>query len=118
MKATTQILAAATAVLLALGGAGCKKQQAAAAQSPKTLEEGVTQLRIAFNNAGPKLQNDLYNGVDSGVHYGNYKEAAAALARIASDPSLNEQQKKLVNAVSELLKAKLQATPGTAKPAP
>jgi hypothetical protein len=113
VKATTRIFATLIAVLLA--AAGCKKQTAL--PPPKTLEEGVAQLRTALLKASPKVQNDLYSGVDYGVRYGNYKEAAAALDRIASDPGLNEQQKKLVNEVIELLKPNLQNPQTASKPA-
>jgi len=113
VKGITRILSVLAVVLLAWGAAGCKKQ--ASAQAPKRLEDGVLQLQAALAKASPEAQRSFYNEVDYGIRYDNYPQALAALGRIAADPSLNTHQKKLVNDVAELVKARMQ---GQAKPAP
>jgi len=100
--------------LLVFGTAGCTKQ---AAGKPQTLEEAIVQLRAALVKASPDVQRGFYNGVDYGIHYGNYADALMALDRIRNDPSLNDQQKKLIEQVSGLLLAKIQNPQNAAKPA-
>ena len=114
MKKTICILSIVVGGLLALGGAGCHKQTAST-DRPKSLEEGMSQLQAALAAASPSVRSNFNNGVADGVRYGNFPKAAAALQLIASDPSLTEPQKKLVNDVGELLKQP--GTPNTPPPA-
>ena len=46
-----------------------------------------------------------------GLRYGNTAKAVAALQQIGSDPSLNEQQKKLVGQVTDLVNQSAGAQP-------
>lgn len=101
--------------LLAFNGAGCNNQ--AASERPQTLEDGVAQLRKALINASPEVQSNLYSGVAYGIRYGNFIGAAGALDQIGSNPSLNDQQKKAVNEVIELLKQAIQNQQNAPKPA-
>jgi hypothetical protein len=73
-------------------------------------------LRAALVKASPDVQRGFYNGVDYSIRYGNYMDALMALDRITSDPGLNDQQKKLLAHVAELLKAKIQNPQNAAKP--
>ena len=98
---------------LAFSGAGCNKQ--ASQQQPQTLEDGLMKLRASLATANADVRSNLYNGVDYGIRYGNYVNAMMALDRIAADPGLNEQQKKIVSDVMNLLKQKVQ---GQGAPAP
>jgi hypothetical protein len=94
--------------LLCIGGVGCKKK--ADAGTAKTPEEAAFQLRLSLQKASPQLQN-LYNDkVDYGVRYNRYQEALTALEQMSADPSLKEEQKKLITQLSDILKAK-SATP-------
>jgi len=117
VKKTTWLLSIVICGLLALGGAGCKKKDTASSGSPQTLQQGMTKLRAALINAAPDVQSNLYSGVDRDIRYGQYPEALAAMDRIASNPGLNEQQKKLVNEVTELLKQAAEKQQGAAAPA-
>ncbi|HWX20612.1 MAG TPA: hypothetical protein VN578_12000 [Candidatus Binatia bacterium] len=116
MKKLTWVLGLLTAGVLALSGAGCKKQ--AASQNPQTLQDGVAQLSASLATASPEVRSNLYSGVAFGIRYGKYVDAMMALDQIASNPSLNEQQKKLVNNVLDLLKQEIQKQQGGASPAP
>lgn len=98
----TWILSIVIGSLLAFSGAGCHKK--AADDRPQTLEDGMTRLGASLITASPEVQSNLYNRVSRGIRYGNYSDASLGLQQIASDPSLNDQQKKLVNDVSGLLK--------------
>jgi hypothetical protein len=119
--ATTQlaprrIFSLLAAALVCFCQAGCKGK--APSGKPQTLEEGVSQLRAALLNANPDVQSNLYSGVAYSIRYENYLGALVALDRIASDSSLNGQQKKLVNEVAELIKLKIQNQENAPKAAP
>jgi hypothetical protein len=88
--------------LLCFSGAGCNKKQTA----PKTPEDAILEVRQAMTTAPKPLQDIFYNTVEPGIRYGKTDEAIAGMEKIASDPSLNEQQKKAVNDMIGLLKAK------------
>jgi hypothetical protein len=106
VKTTLWALTIVACGCLAFGGAGCKKGAAANAP-PQSLQEGVKQLRAALLKASPEVQSNLYSGVVYNVHYAKYPDALAALERIAGDPGLDAGQKKLVNDVTQLVKAKI-----------
>ena len=110
MKITNWLFAIVIAALLAAGAGGCKKQESASAQ-PATLEDTLTHLRSALVPASPDLQRAYYQNVENTIRYGRYPEALAALTQISSDPSLNEQQKKLLEQAVEQLKQRMAAPP-------
>jgi hypothetical protein len=114
MKKTLWILSALLGSWLAFSGAGCNHQ--AASERPQTLEDGVAQLRKVLVNASPEVQSNLYSGVAYSIRYGNFIGAAGALDQIASNPSLNDQQKKKVNEVVDLLKQAIQNQQNAPKP--
>jgi hypothetical protein len=89
-------------VALAFSAEGCKKKEAAA---PKTPDEAAYQFRLTLGTVSPQVRNLYYDKVDSNVRYGKYQEASAALEQIISDPSLNEQQKKLATQLKDMLQA-------------
>jgi hypothetical protein len=92
--------------LLLFNAAGCKKKQAA----PKTPEEALMQLRISLGNGASKeVQDIMYNTVDNGIRYDKPQDAIAGLEKIAADPSLNAEQKKLASDVANMLRAKAPA---------
>ncbi len=105
MKRNARVISIVTAGVLAFCGAGCHKQSASS-ERPKSLNEGVIELQAALVNASPQAQSNFYNGVSYGIRYSDYAKALAALQQIASDPSLNDQQKKLVSDVGDLLQQK------------
>ena len=103
MKTTTSLLALTLGGLLALGGTGCHRQSGSSSAPPKTLEEGLVQLCTTLATASPEAQSNLTR-VSYGVRYGDFAKASLALQRIASDPGLNPEQKKLVSDVGDLVK--------------
>ena len=109
MKKATWILSILAAGLVAFSGAGCKKETAS--RQPTTIQDGMTQLRTALSGANAQVQSNLYNVVVYGIRYGRYMEALVGLDRIASDPSLNDVQKKAVNNAIELVKQAMTNAP-------
>jgi hypothetical protein len=106
----------AAAALLILSVVGCHKH-AATTSAPKTLEEGMANLRVAMATASPEVQSNYYHSVTYGIRYGDYANASLALQRIAGDASLNDQQKKAVSDVDELLKQAMANAQNPAAPA-
>jgi hypothetical protein len=89
---------------LCLSGAGCKKK--ATLTQPKTPEEALLALRQSMVTAPREVQDVLYNTVEPGIRYGKTQDAIAGLEKMAADPSLNEQQKKMAADVANMLRAK------------
>ena len=106
VKKALCVLSILAAGLLGFNCAGCKKQ--GSQQPPESLEAAFQKLRASLVKASPEVQSNLYNGVDYNLRYDNYLKAMMFLDRIATDPSLNEQQKKDVNQVIEMVKVKVQ----------
>jgi len=116
VKKTIRIVSIALASLIVFGGAACHKN-AGAQGGAKTLEQGVTDMRAVLVSASPQVQSNFYHVVSYNIRYGDYAKAADGLQSIASDPSLNDQQKKVVNEVSDLLKQAIENKQNTAAPA-
>jgi len=117
VKITLQTVSIVLGISLFLGGVGCHKN-AAATNAPKSLEEGIADLRAALVTANPVVQSNFYHGVSSYIRYAKYGEASSALEQmIASDPSLNDQQKKAINEVDDLLKQAMANQQNPAQPA-
>jgi hypothetical protein len=95
-------------VLLA-GLAACGKKQPPV--SPAAEISGVKvdmpKLQAAFVGAPQELQTDV-NQTASSLRYGQYERALQAVDRLASNPALNDTQKKVVNEVIEQLKQLIQ----------
>jgi hypothetical protein len=118
MKKLLSRLSLLVITLFAFGLAGCHHQQAVVVtDQPKTLAEGVTALRASLATASQTAKNTYYDGVAYNVRYGDYAKASAALQTIAADPSLNDQQKQLVNQVSNLLQQAIADKKNAAPPA-
>ncbi len=109
MKTTTWLLGIALAGLVALAGAGCKKEEA----KPKAPLYGGVQidlpkLQAALGNVGqtPSGQNlnNVLAKIRFGIRYQNYVDALVALDKLKDDPSLNDAQKKIVSDVLEQVK--------------
>jgi hypothetical protein len=100
VKSTIWLIAV---LLLCLSSPGCNKSGAGTAKTP---EEASFQLRMSLQKASPELQKLYSEKVDLGVRYDRYPEALAALDQMASDPSIKEDQKKLITQLADMLKAK------------
>jgi hypothetical protein len=103
VKHTIRLLAILLGGLLLFSPACNKKKQMA---QPKTPEEGLLALRQSLLPASKEVQNILYDTVDNGIRYGRPQEAIAGLEKIAADPTLKEDQKKLATDVANMLRAK------------
>jgi len=90
-------------LLLCFSGAGCKKNYVGTAKTP---EEASFQLRMSLDKASPEVRKIYFDKVDPGVRYDKYPEALAALDQMASDPSVKEDQKKLITQLADMLKTK------------
>ncbi len=115
MKSTIRIGTILIGSLLLFAGAGCKK--GASSEKPQTAQEGVQQLRQVLINANADVQSNLYSGVIYAMRYGRSMDALMALDRIVTDPSLNDQQRKAVSNVIDLVKQEVQGQEGAPKPA-
>jgi hypothetical protein len=103
VKRTSWLIAILLGGLLCLADAGCKKNKIA---QPKTPEEALLALRQSLATAPKEVQDILYNTVDNGIRYGKPQDAIAGLDKIAADPSLNAEQKKLATDVANMMRAK------------
>ena len=91
-------------VIAAFFLAGCgKKDQTPPAPEYSGVKVDIPKLQQAFSGASQDLQNDV-NDVTSSARYGLYTKSLAALDKLANNPALNEQQKKIVSDVTEQLK--------------
>lgn len=106
MKRTFWLIAILLGGLLCFAGIGCKKNQIA---QPKTPEEALLALRQSLATAPKEVQDILYNTVDNGIRYGKPQDAIAGLEKIAADPSVNAEQKKLATDVANMMRAKAPA---------
>ena len=99
-----------------LGGVGCHKNSGSA-KAPKSMEEGIANLRAALATANPEVQSNLYHGVTFNLRYGDYAKASDALQQMAGNASLNDQQKKAVNDANDLVKQAMATAQNPAPPA-
>ncbi len=104
MKHTIWLIAVLLGGFVLFSTAGCSKKNQIA--QPKTPEEGVMALRQSLATAPKEVQDILYTTVETGIRYGRTQEAIAGLEKIAADPSLKEDQKKLATDVANMLRPK------------
>ncbi len=104
MKPTTWILGIALAGLVAVPGAGCKKE-AAAQKAPtyNNVQVNMPKLRAALEKGGQEVQAEMAH-VTYGLRYRRYVDALVALDKLKELPSLNDAQKQVVNEISEQVK--------------
>lgn len=74
---------------LPLGGAGCRKGEAPAADASPLLEQ-------SFKTAAPELKQSIAT-VSSGLKAGNYAEATRELSPIVAQQQLTPEQKRAVS---------------------
>jgi|SRR5579862_5762791 len=112
MKKINLVLGLLTAFFVVL--AGCKKADQAL-PSPKV--NGVTvdlpKLTEAFTSSSQELRT-LVTQVGFNIRYTKYEDALMVLDKLVNDPSLTEDQKKIVNTVIEQTKQLVNAAPGAA----
>jgi hypothetical protein len=106
VKRITWLMAIVLGSSLCFSAVSCKKKEIT---QPKTPEEALVPLRQSLATAPKEVQNILYDTVEPGIRYGKLQDSIAGLEKIAADPGLNEQQKKMATDVANMLRAK--ATP-------
>src|ERR1043166_1754293 len=104
MKTISGLVYAFTLALLFVTAVGCKKGRVSE-ETPKTLQEGLSQMASALATANPATQKIFSERVQTAYRYANYADALAALEQIAADPALTERQKKLTADLINLFKA-------------
>ena len=97
-----------------LVAAGCSKSD----KTPATAEvNGVTvdlpKLNEAFAEADPEVKRTATE-VGFNLRYGKYEDSLMALDKLANDPKVNENQKKIVATVIEQVKKLANAAPAAA----
>ena len=102
VKHTLWLVTIVLGCLLSFSATGCKKKQAVA----KTPEDAMLEVRQVLGTAPKDVQEAYYGPVETDIRYGKTEQAIAALEKIASNPGLNEQQKKAVNDMLGQLRAK------------
>jgi hypothetical protein len=107
MKLRNVILGIVIAVGLA-GFSGCKKKDAAGTPMAPMTVEGIKvdlpKLQASVDATG---NADLQSGVREvlmSFRYRQYEKALMAMDKLANDPNLNEEQKKIANDVLEQVK--------------
>src|SRR5438128_40281 len=104
MRASASILTAALAIAV-LVSAGCGKK-ASLSQAPRE-EAGVKvdmpKLMAAFS-AGDASAMRTASDIDANFRYGLYEKVLQDLQKLATNPNLTEQQKRVVNQVIDQVK--------------
>ena len=105
IKPTTRILGITLAAVVALAGAGCKKQAPAQGQmvSYGGVPVAINKLRQSLATASPEAQR-LMGQVTFNLRYGKYDPALAALDKLKQTPGLNGAQKQVIDEVTEQVK--------------
>ncbi len=91
--------------------AGCgKSEKLPTSQEVSGVSVDLPKLQAAFANASPDMLNDVTQ-VSFGLRYGDYMKSLAALDKLASNASITEAQKKVVNDVIEQVKKVMAQAP-------
>jgi hypothetical protein len=98
----------AAAFLLATGCGKSDKTPPAPQMNGVTVD--LPKLTEAFVNSSQELKA-TETQVGFNLRYGKYEDALMALDKLASDPAVTEDQKKVVNTVIEQVKKLAGATP-------
>ncbi|MGO9203176.1 MAG: hypothetical protein ACLQM8_21860 [Limisphaerales bacterium] len=107
-KQTTWIIGMALAGLVALAGAGCNKKTGSAPQQQTAptfnkVAVDLPKLRQAIATTGPKVHG-IFNGLGTALRGGRYPAALTLLDRLKESPEVNDEQKKVVDQVTEQVK--------------
>jgi len=102
MKALLVLLSLGTVSLLTFNGCGKKEPPPQAAYDISGVKVDIPKLQATFVNS-PDLQPALNQAV-SQLRYGQYLQTMQALDQLASNPALNEAQKKALAEVIEQMK--------------
>jgi hypothetical protein len=103
--------------MVAIAGlAGCSKSQSSDASAQRGGGSvDMPKLTQAFmNTTNEQIRNQLFE-VDQGFRYRDYLRAIAGLDKLANNPDVTEEQKKVVAEVLEQMKKLAGAAPAPAK---
>jgi hypothetical protein len=104
MKKTNWILGITLAGLVALAGAGCKKE-AAMPKMPtySKVQVNMPKLKQTLSTAGQDVQTAV-RAVSMKLRYGQYLQALMGLDKLKDTPGLNDAQKQAIDEVIEQVK--------------
>jgi hypothetical protein len=111
MKNVNLLLGVMAALLVAPGCSKSDKTPASAEVNGVTLD--LPKFNEAFAEADPEVKRTATE-VGFNVRYGKYEEAMMALDKLANDPKVNDNQKKIVNTLIDQVKKLANAAPAAA----
>lgn len=103
MKRYTYTIAILTAAILSISGCGKKSQPTAAPREEAGVKVDMPKLLNAFSTADPAVRQGAFD-VDRDMSYGLYQKTLDDLQKLAANPALTDQQKQVVNEVTEQVK--------------
>ena len=103
MKAKTLLAVVLMAVGVAYSGCGKKAPPTPPPAEISGIKVDVPKLRQTLSGAPQEVMSDM-NMFTSSLRYGQYEKALMGLDKLASNPGLNDTQKKVVNDVIEQMK--------------
>jgi hypothetical protein len=122
MKFDKVILAVLLAIAMVSVTAGCKKQETVKGPSGAPLViEGVSvdmpKLQRVIDASGNADLQGAVRNVFISFRYHEYEKALMGMDKLANDPALNEEQKKVAAEVLEQVKQVATKVPAPAEPA-
>jgi hypothetical protein len=109
MMTKNWIFSILAAALLAEAGCG-QRQKAPQPTIINGVKVDLAKFQQAFTGVGPDLQSSAFK-VPMAIRYRQYPEAVAELEKLATNPALTEQQKKVVTEVLGQLKQVVSQSP-------
>ena len=103
MKAKTLLAVVLMAVAVSHSGCGKKAPPTPPPAEISGIKVDVPKLRQTLSGAPQEVMSDM-NMFTSSLRYGQYEKALMGLDKLASNPGLNDTQKKVVNDVIEQMK--------------
>jgi len=112
LRTTFLALVAALPVLALFSGCGKSSQPPPEAPAPQAIN--ATEFRPAFASASPEIKASA-DKVMMDIQGSYYKDAVKELDKLAANPALNENQKKVANDLNSQVKRKMDAIAGPPK---
>jgi outer membrane protein assembly factor BamE (lipoprotein component of BamABCDE complex) len=112
MKTVNVLLGFVAAAILAATGCS-KSDKTSIAPQMNGVTVDIPKLDQSFVNASPELRStEAQVGVN--IRYGKYEDALMVLDKLANDPNVTEDQKKVVNELIDATKKLAGAAPAAA----
>ena len=106
IKRSTWLVGIALAALVAVGGAGCKKQEAAQI-IPQYYKQPVDMPKLRKTLEGKGLDATVTNAlrtIQMRLRYGMFPEVLMRLDKLKETPGINDAQKQVIDEVMEQVK--------------